>query len=155
MFKSYLRVAGRNLLKNKLYSGINIFGLSIGLTCCLAIGLYIHDEFSYDRFHPRSADIYRVGEHQKQMDKEYDLVVTPGQPGPSLKSDFSQVQQTCRLGKTSGFLHCGEAVAEPEDMYVVDPSFFTMFNFPLLMALLSIIISLLLLLLFLQVLNNK
>ena len=134
MLKSYLRSAGRNLLKNKLYSGINIFGLSIGLTCCLAIGLYIHDEFSYDRFHPRSADIYRVVEHQKLLGKEYDLALTPGLLGPSVKSDFSQVQQACRLGKASGFLQYGEAVAEPDDIYVADHSFFTMFNFPLLLG---------------------
>jgi putative ABC transport system permease protein len=134
MFKSYLKIAGRNLLKNKLYSGINIFGLSIGLTCCLAIGLYIYDEFSYDRFHSRNADIYRVVEHQKQVGVEYDIAVTPGLLGPSLKNDFTQVQQACRLGKASGFLQYGEAIAEPEDIYVVDHSFFTMFNFPLVLG---------------------
>ncbi|HEX6180382.1 MAG TPA: ABC transporter permease, partial [Chitinophagaceae bacterium] len=73
MFKNYLKIAARNILKNKLYSAINIFGLSIGLTCCLAIGLYIYDEFSYDRFHPRSANIYRVIGHQKQADMNYDV----------------------------------------------------------------------------------
>lgn len=134
MFKNYLKIAGRNLLRNKLYSGINILGLSIGLTCCLAVGLYIHDEFSYDRFHPRSADIYRVVEHQKQVDKEYDLALTPGLLGPSLKNDFPQVQQACRMGKASGFLQYGEATAEPDNIYVVDSSFFTMFNFPLLLG---------------------
>src|SRR6185369_2802067 len=109
MFKSYLKIAGRNLLKNKLYSGINIFGLSIGLTCCLAIGLYIQDEFSYDRFHPRSTDIYRVIEHQKILGVDYDLAITPGKLGPALKNDFPQVQQACRIGQASGFIQHGEA----------------------------------------------
>jgi putative ABC transport system permease protein len=134
MLKNYLKIAARNLLKNKLYSGINIFGLSIGLTCCLAIGLYIYDEFSYDRFHPRSADIYRVTEHQKLQGQDYDLAVTPGKLGPSLIKDFAQVQQACRLGKASGFLQNGETIAEPADMFVVDHSFFTMFNFPLVLG---------------------
>jgi ABC-type antimicrobial peptide transport system permease subunit len=134
MFKSYLKIAGRNLLKNKLYSGINIFGLSIGLACCLAIGMYIYDEFSYDRFHPRSTDIYRVIEHQNILGTDYDLAVTPGKLGPSLKNDFPQVEQTCRLGKASGFFQQGEMVAEPDNIYVVDNSFFTLFNFPLVLG---------------------
>src|SRR5687768_14675775 len=131
MLKNYLKIAARNLLKNKLYSGINILGLSIGLTCCLAIGLYIYDEFSYDRFHPGGANIYRVIEHQEILGKGYDLAVTPGKLGPSLKNDFPQVLQACRLGKASGILQHNEAVAEPDHMYVADHSFFTLFNFPL------------------------
>ena len=78
MFKNYLTIAARNLLKNKLYSGINIIGLSVGLTCCLAISLYIYDEFSYDRFHSRSADIYRVTgdwkDYSLEMVNVYDFV---------------------------------------------------------------------------------
>jgi putative ABC transport system permease protein len=134
MFKNYLKIAARNLLKNKLYSGINIFGLAIGLTCCLAIGLYIYDEFSYDRFHSRSADIYRVTEHQDILGTNYDLAVTPGKLAPALLNDFTQVQQACRLGRESGFLQHGESVAEPENIYVVDHSFFTLFNFPLMLG---------------------
>lgn len=134
MLKNYLKIAARNLLKNKLYSGINIFGLSIGLTCCLAIGLYIYDEISYDRFHPGGANIYRVIEHQEILGKGYDLAVTPGKLGPSLLNDFSQVKQACRLGKSSGILQHGKAVAESNDMYVADHSFFTLFNFPLVLG---------------------
>jgi hypothetical protein len=51
MFKNYFTIAFRNLWKNKVYSGINIAGMAIGLACCLTIGLFIRDELSYDRFH--------------------------------------------------------------------------------------------------------
>ncbi len=134
MFKNYLKIAARNLLKNKLYSGINIFGLSIGLTCCLAIGLYIQDEFSYDHFHSRNEDIYRVIEHQNILGVDYDLGITPGKLGPALKNDFPQVQQACRIGKASGFIQHGEATAEPDNIRLVDHSFFTIFNFPLVLG---------------------
>jgi ABC-type antimicrobial peptide transport system permease subunit len=75
-----------------------------------------------------------VIEHQEILGKGYDLAVTPGKLGPSLKNDFPQVLQACRLGKASGILQHNEAVAEPDHMYVADHSFFTLFNFPLVMG---------------------
>ena len=51
MFKNYFKIALRNLIKNKLYTSINIFGLTLGLTSCLLIGLYVNNELSYDSFH--------------------------------------------------------------------------------------------------------
>ncbi|ELR72446.1 putative FtsX-related transmembrane transport protein [Fulvivirga imtechensis AK7] len=60
MFKNYLKIAVRNILKNKLYSFINIFGLGFGIACVLLIVLYVQDELSYDKFHDHAGDIYRV-----------------------------------------------------------------------------------------------
>ncbi|NVK86026.1 MAG: ABC transporter permease, partial [Cytophagia bacterium] len=59
MLKNYFKVAFRNLLKHKGFSFINILGLSVGLTCCLLIGLYINEEMSYDRFHENVDETYR------------------------------------------------------------------------------------------------
>ena len=58
MFKNYFKVALRNLLKHKGFSFINILGLSVGLTCCLLIGLYINEEMSYDTFHENADETY-------------------------------------------------------------------------------------------------
>ncbi len=60
MLKNYFKVALRNLRKNKLYSFVNIVGLTIGITCCILIGLYIAHEWSYDRFHKNADRIARV-----------------------------------------------------------------------------------------------
>jgi putative ABC transport system permease protein len=60
MFYNYIKIAIRNLKRNKIYSFINIAGLSIGLACCMLILLYNKDEVSYDRFHKNASVIYRI-----------------------------------------------------------------------------------------------
>jgi ABC-type antimicrobial peptide transport system permease subunit len=60
MFKNYLKIAWRNLLRNKVYAGINIAGLALGISACLVIYLSVHFELSYDNFHPGKENIYRV-----------------------------------------------------------------------------------------------
>ena len=60
MIKNYLKIAWRNLWKNKTFSFINIFGLSIGLVCFLLIALYVFDEWTYDSFHSNAPRMYRV-----------------------------------------------------------------------------------------------
>ena len=61
MLRNYLKIAWRNLAKNKVFSFINIFGLSVGLTCCILISLYIYHEISYDTYHKNANRIFRLG----------------------------------------------------------------------------------------------
>jgi ABC-type antimicrobial peptide transport system permease subunit len=133
MYKSYLKFAWRNLKKNKTYSLINISGLAVGLACCIAIGLYIADEYSYDRFHSRYKDIYRVINQQKMGDDYFTIASTAGPLGNALKSDFPEVEQYCRVGntKSAGVLQNGESAIEPEKLLLVDNSFFNVFDFGL------------------------
>src|SRR5215470_3693884 len=60
MFKNYFKIAWRNLSRNKIYTFINVAGLSIGLACAMLIILYVKDEVSYDRFHTNVNSIYRI-----------------------------------------------------------------------------------------------
>ncbi|MEO0333214.1 MAG: ABC transporter permease, partial [Bacteroidota bacterium] len=60
MLKNYIRVAIRNLFKNRVYSFINIFGMAIGLTCSMLILLWVQDEMSFDTFHPKADRLYQV-----------------------------------------------------------------------------------------------
>ena len=60
MIKNYLKIAWRNLMKNKVFSFINILGLTIGITVCMMIFLFIMNEFSFDKFHKQGKNIYRV-----------------------------------------------------------------------------------------------
>ena len=60
MLRSYLNIAFRSLWKNRVYSGINVVGLAVGLAACLLITLYVADELSYDRYHERPDRLHRV-----------------------------------------------------------------------------------------------
>jgi putative ABC transport system permease protein len=131
MIRNYLKIAFRNLVKNKVYSFINIGGLAMGMASCLAIGLYVWDEYSFDRFHRHAKHIYRVVEKQNQAGTLYNIASSPGILAPALKADFAEIQQTCRMDRAWGVLAHGSTIAEPEDMLRVDPSFFSMFDFPL------------------------
>ena len=134
MYKSYFRYGWRHLLKSKGYSIINVSGLAIGLACCLGIGMFIHDELSFDGFHRNLGNIYRVVEKQKQAGVIYDIASTPGQLGPAMEKDLSEVVETCRLGRTMGFIEMGEKIIEPQDIRFVDNSFFSMFDFKLILG---------------------
>ncbi|MDO1450127.1 ABC transporter permease [Rhodocytophaga aerolata] len=133
MIANYLKVGFRNLIRQKAYSCINIGGLSIGLACCITIGLYIWDEYKFDRFHTNYRHIYRVVEQQTQAGTLYDVASTPGPLAPSLKTDFAEIQQTCRISEAwwAGNLQTGEKVIEPENILVTDNSFFQVFDFKL------------------------
>jgi hypothetical protein len=77
MWQNNVKIAVRNLFKNKVYSFINIGGLAIGLAAFLAISLYIQGELSYDRFHQNFNHLYRLTEIQKQADGYHPVAVTP------------------------------------------------------------------------------
>ena len=71
MFRNYLKIAFRNLVNNKAFSFINLFGLTAGLVCFWLIGLYIFDELTYDAFHKDAGRMYRVIEHRtSSVEKE-------------------------------------------------------------------------------------
>ncbi len=133
MIRNYLLIALRNLFKNKVYSFINISGLAVGLACCISIGLYIWDEHSHDRFHSNYDHLYRVVEQQTQGGVLYHVATTPGPLAPVMKADFSQVKQTCRIatGWWAGSLQVDDKRIIPANVLVVDNTFFSLFNFPL------------------------
>ena len=134
MLRNYLKIAYRNLLRNKVYSGITIFGLAVGLAACLAIGLHVRDDYSYDRFHRKAADIYRLTEIQQQADGVYSSAVTPGPLAPSLAADYPEIVHSVRVGRWGYLLQAGQTGIEPEKMLIVDNDFFKMFDFKLLMG---------------------
>jgi len=129
MILNYLKIAWRNLLRNKTYSLINITGLALGLAACLAIGLYVQDEFSYDRFHHNFADIYRVVETQKQADGLHPVAVTPGPLAPSLEGDFPEIVGSTRVGRWGYLLQREETSIETKSLLIVDQAFFKLFDF--------------------------
>ena len=96
MLKNYFKVAIRNLLRHKAYSLINILGLSIGLTCCLLLFIYVQDELSYDKFHTKSERIYRL----KYEINGFNLARSPLPIAPNLVSFFPEVEKAARVSKS-------------------------------------------------------
>ncbi len=97
MLTNYLKIAWRNLLKQRGLTFINIFGLALGLACCLLIMLYVADELSYDRFHTKANRIYRIGIDVKFTGVDTKMAAAADPLGPTLKQDYPQVEQFTRL----------------------------------------------------------
>ena len=97
MFKNYLKVALRNLWKNKVFSAINMIGLSAGLAVCLLIVLYVKDESGYDQFYPQAQNIYRVDADIFFNGTQFTSAVSPAPLAPTLKKDYPQIVQYTRL----------------------------------------------------------
>jgi len=104
MFKNYLKVALRNLWKNKVFSAINIIGLSAGLAVCLLIVLYVKDESAYDKFYAQSENIYRLDADIFFNGTQFTSAVAPAPLAPTLKKDDPQVVQYTRLRNFSDIM---------------------------------------------------
>ena len=135
MITNYLKLALRNLAKRKGYSFLNIFGLSLGITCCLLIFQYVSFERSFDRFEKNAdrivrlrLDSYHAGELQWKSATSYPAF------GPTMKKDFPEVENFCRLHDADLVLSNDEKnIRFKEDKgYYADPSFLTMFDIHLL-----------------------
>jgi putative ABC transport system permease protein len=141
MFRSYFTIAYRNLIKNRIYTLVNIFGLAIGLAACFFIFQYVHFESSYDGFNKNLANIYRVNisfggsfSNLPPMSTNHPAV------GPAMKAAFPEVVDYARVVSPVIFMAAsnisytntkGNAVIfNPGKLYFADASFLTMFSFP-------------------------
>lgn len=97
MIKNYFKIAWRNIMKNKFSSFVNIFGLAVGLTCCMLISLYLYYEFSYDKHNKKINDLYVVGTHFSLGEKDSRSAGTPSPMGPALQQEFPEIEKTARL----------------------------------------------------------
>ena len=131
MFKNYFKTAFRNLRRNKIYSFINIAGLSIGLACAMLIMLYVKDEVSFDKFHKNVNNIYRVVSKNKHNGTEYKDGNTGFLQGPRFKQNVSGIDRFVRVQSGSEDIKIGNEI-QAQDLLYVDSSFFSVFTFPLL-----------------------
>ena len=132
MFRNYLIVAVRHLLRQKLYAFINVFGLAVGLACCILIFLYVRHEWQYDAFHENSDRIFRVIVRETRPDGGVGhSTLHPTTLAASLKEEFPGIV------RASGFIRSQTQVSHhkiffQESFGLVEPDFLRMFSFPLL-----------------------
>lgn len=133
MFRNYLLVAFRNLKKQKSFSLINIFGLTLGISCCLLIFLFIMNEFSFDKFHSKADRLYRVMRIANMNGQNERIPYLSAPYGPALKSDFpSDIEETVRVMPSNGLLESGNQAFNEKKVYFTDDNFFSVFDFKLL-----------------------
>lgn len=136
MFRNYMIIAFRKMMRNRMFAFLNLVGLAVGMACFLLIGLWIKDETGYDRFHENRERLYQVmvvhpsGIHD--MNSPYALA-------PILKDKFPEISDQTRIFELGNVATCSfkySPAGRPEvgfyekDLILVDPSFFTMFSFP-------------------------
>ena len=132
MLKNYLKIAIRNLSRQKVFSAINIIGLAIGLACGIMLSLWIFDEISFDKFHENGNNIYRVLENQSYSSQNMQVAVTPAPMAEAMKDDFPEIVSITRYN--SGYsqtIEVGEKKFEETNGAFADADFFEMFSFPI------------------------
>ena len=131
MIKNYLLIALRNIRQSPLYAFINIFSLAIGLTACVVIYLFIRDERSFDSFHAKNENIYRLDEVQNFTGTNVQKVAL-SMPGmaPVLLKDFPEVANYTRfMGRPKQLLMKDEKRFLLPFIAIVDSTFLEMFDF--------------------------
>ncbi len=130
MLKNYLKIAWRNLIKNKAFTFINIAGLTIGMASAALILLWVQNEVSYDQFHAKKDRLYTMYNRAVFDGNLWCWNTTPKIMGPTLKSDLPQIEETARINGASFLLTVGDKKIVEGGSFT-DPGFLTMFSFPL------------------------
>ncbi len=132
MIRNYLKIAIRNLVKHKFISFINLFGLTVGLTCCFLILVYILHELSYDKYNKNAENIYRVERtflNPETGNKSLELGSIAPPFAPLLVNDFKEIKTLTRLlssGNTS--FKYEEKIFNEQNVFFADENLFHVFN---------------------------
>jgi putative ABC transport system permease protein len=132
MVRNYFKVAIRNLWRQKGFAFINVFGLSVGLACCILIFLYVKEEITFDTFHNKSERIYRAWVLEDYGDgKVFFNTVTPGVLAPTLSSHYNEISKVTRFSNRGGLIRKDGQMFN-ELIWQAGPEFFDIFDFPVL-----------------------
>lgn len=131
MLKNYLLVALRTIRRRPGYATINVFGLAVGLACCLLIGLYVHDELIHDRYHEHADRIVRMGVDFITEGEVRENVSTQGLLAPAMQADLPSVERTVRMIGTTQIFEIDGEVFEEGYIVLADSTLFEVFTLPL------------------------
>jgi len=128
MFKNYLKIAIRNIKKNKGYSFINISGLAIGMACCVLIFLWVHDELSYDQYHKNRDQIFRLT-YAEEIGSAYDhYAMAPYAAAAGFTSELPEISSYTRLVRRSGLISFEDKKFDETGIMYADSTFFEIFT---------------------------
>ncbi|GAB3916283.1 ABC transporter permease [Larkinella terrae] len=129
MLSNYLKIALRNLWRNKFYTGLNVVGLAVGLAACLLMALYVNHEFSYDGFHTKADRIVRVTTEMKTPESPLSIASSPLPLATVLKQDYPEVETAVRLLPASAMVRHRDKLLKEPDIYFADKDVFTVFTY--------------------------
>lgn len=133
MIGNYIKIAWRNLLRNKLYAAITIGGITIGLAAFWLIALYVADEFSYDRYHEKADRIFRVAQHASWDGGSISQASTSAPFASALQNEFPEIEQATRIDiEGDGIISYNEKTLQVNDIFFADSNVFNVFSFPFL-----------------------
>jgi len=133
MFKNYLKITFRNIVKHKGHSLINILGLAIGMACCILILLYVGYELSFDRYHENTNNIYRLGIDATMGGRNLKVPFANVPVTPAMINEFPEVVNAVRLDDESKIIASfGDRQFYEDNVFYADNSIFEVFSFPLL-----------------------
>ena len=130
MIRNYFKIAVRNLTRNKIFSFINIAGLSLGLTCCMLIVLYTKDEVSFDRFQENKDQLFRIKVTMSDSRETREIGSTNTIHGPSFQQEIPEIKEIVRAQSNMFVTRKGNELLS-EDVLFADNNFFTVFSMPL------------------------
>ena len=130
MLKNYIKIAFRNIVRHKGYTFINIFGLATGIICCLLILVYVQDELSYDRYHEKADQIYRIVNAGVIRGNRIEIPLVSGPWGPAMVEEFPEVLKAVRIKPPDSrwVIEHGEKKFPEKGLYFADPTFFEVFD---------------------------
>jgi len=138
MLKNHLKIAFRQIKKQKFYSSVNIIGLAIGVTCCLLIALFVNDELSYDQHHPNVENLYRISRDTDINDFKGLYAAVPPALAPTIVEEIPEIKKAARINPH--FSNAGNNIIRKEnekegfyeDGFVyADQELFELFDLPL------------------------
>jgi putative ABC transport system permease protein len=131
MLKNYLTIAVRNILKYKFYSATNILGMTIGITACLLLALYVFDEVSFDRFHAKGDRIYQVGLHARIGEQDIQISNTCPPMAAALVEEVPGVEEATRIASLwdAHVIKYKDKAFTEEKIFYADSNFFSVFSF--------------------------
>lgn len=130
MFRNYLKIAWRNLLKNKAFTIINIAGLTIGMASAALILLWVQNELSFDRFHQKEDRLYLTYNRAVFDGKLWCWPTTPKIMAPTMKAGYPQIEDAARVTNNNFLFSIGDKHITASGNFT-DPGFLNMFSFPL------------------------
>ena len=132
MIRNYFLIAVKHLKKQKAFSFINILGLTVGITCCFLIFLFILNETSYDNFHKNGKNIYRVMRVGNDNGERREIPYLSPTYSPALVNDYPDaIQQSVRIMRDNNLISYNNISFNEQNIYLTDDNFFRFFDFKL------------------------